>query len=176
MIQNLIYPAMLGSFFVLLFQNYLLHLSNLTVLVRLDLLFYILLLFYFIISYLVNESIENNKIYNLGTFSADVFEVMIMFFAFSKLIEVHNSNDYYLIKDFYFICLLIPVTQTWWNITLGEWNKFFYIFNFIILTLLLAFGLWGYKILVLNYILLIIIFSVFVYYLIYLIRNEKQFE
>ncbi len=176
LIQGLIYPAMLGTFFVLLFQNYFLNNFELSIILRLDFLYYLLLLLYFMISFLVNESIEKKEIYNLGTFIADIFEVIIMFFAFSKLIEIHNLNNHYLIKDFYLICLFIPVAQTLWNLTLGEWNKHFYILNLITFTLLLSFRLWGYEILILNYLLLITLFIVFIYYLIYLIRNEKQFE
>ncbi len=176
LIQGLIYPAMLGTFFVLLFQNYLLNISDWLIVLNLDFLFYNFLLFYFIISFVVNESIQNNKIYNIGTFSADVIEVIIMFFAFSKLIEIHNTNNYYLIKDFYLICLFVPITQTWWNITLSERNKIFYIFNILTFSLLLSFGLLFYKILIMNYILLVMFFLVFLYYLIYLIRNERQFK
>ena len=93
--QNLIFPAMFGAFFVLFFQHYFNELNNEDRFFKIDFLFYNLLLLYYLISYLVNESIRRFHIYNIVTFISDIIEIVVMFFIFSKLIDISTSKINY---------------------------------------------------------------------------------
>jgi len=170
LMQNLIYPSMFGAFFVLFFQHYFRELQGTQKYSNPDFYLYILLLLYFLISYLVNESISPLKTYNILTFTADIMEVIVMFFLFTELIDIGNKN--FILKDFYIIALWVPFIAIIWNVSLGTSDKTYYILSGITFILLLFMGIWFYKISWMNYAFIILAFVIFFYYLYILILED----
>jgi hypothetical protein len=172
--QNLIYPAMFGAFFVLFFQNYFNELEQSDRFLQVDFVFFITLLIYYLFSYLVNESIEEFKIYNIATFISDIIEVVAMFFILSKLIEISRTGIS-IINEFYLLAIWIPISNFIWNFSLKTSGKVYYLYNFIMLILLLTMGYWGCKFFVLNYVFAVIAIIILIKYLFQLIIRDNQF-
>jgi len=174
LMQNLIYPSMFGAFFVLFFQHYFNDINAENRFYQLDFLIYNLLLLYFIISYLVNESIDDLKIYNIATFSSDLIEIIVMFFAFSKIIEISVSKTN-ILNELYILLIWIPLTSFLWNFSLRSKGKYHYL-NLLLILILIIMGFWLYKFTIANYFFLIIVYCLFFYYLFILLIKDKQFD
>ena len=173
LMQGLLYPAMLGTFIVLYISNYFFTESNVELLIRLDFLYSILLIFYFCLSYLVNESIKKYNIYNAITFLADLLEIFLMYKLFS-IIDIENSSTFASnIRNFYWFALFVPAIQIIWNISLGEKTLIYYMLNGISIFLFLVSYQWGFKYEIYNYMLCLFIFSIILFYMLILLKDEE---
>lgn len=173
LMQALLYPAMLGTFFVLFISKYLDSAEGLASLYKIDFLYCIFLIFYFCISFLVNESIKKFKIYNPITFTCDVAELFLMFFCFSALKVDQALNLAPNLKQFFFSAMLIPVEQLLWNLSLGEARVSYYLLDFLGFIVLLVGFLYGYQYNVFNYTMFLVIGIVIIYYLSVLLSDSE---
>jgi len=171
--QSLLYPAMLGTFFVLFITKFLDSTEGLLSLYKIDFLYSIFLIFYFCISFLVNESIGYLKIYNSVSFVCDIVEIFLMFLCFSALKidrDLTYSPD---VKQFFFFAMLIPIEQLCWNWSMRENRKIYYYLDILGFVILLAGFLYGYQYNLFNYMIFVIISLILVYYFRVLLRDGE---
>jgi len=171
--QGLLYPAMLGTFFVALFQN--IQTKNAWTF-SFDFFLYFVMIIYFIISFTINQTLSKLKIYNSLTFISDIAEIVLMFFLFSIISYDNIDNPTNKYSSFYLLSSGIPVAQTFWNISLAETRKIFWILNCIYFVISLLFGFWLYQFLVARVIFLSVTVIMISYYFYALVIDEKQFN
>ena len=122
LMQSLLYPAMLGTFFVLFFQYFIYGKNQIW---TLQFSYYIFTVLYFIVSFLTNETLRESNSYNKITFSADFLELIVMFFLFSILTDKDEIN----LGKFYKTLSFLPICQIVWNFSVGEHRRKYMILN-----------------------------------------------
>ena len=174
--QALLYPAMLGSYFVLFISKYFTLEYGIRVFIEPKFLFSLLLLLYFCVSYLINQSLSNHKIYNLLSFIFDFIELVIMFLCFTSLRISYDLEYLPDLKGFYFFASLIPINQVFWNISLRERERIYYLLDLVLFLILLLSFFWGYKYLIFNYLIIAMLSIMLVTYIIFLISKDYEFS
>ncbi len=165
---------MLGAFFVLFIEKCLDLEGDDHFFFKIEFMLSALMIFYFCISYLVNESLENARIYNEVTFLCDCIEIILMHKCLSAL-SAGEPNSLPDLKGFFFFAMFIPVAQTIWNISLREVCIKYYMLNAIAFLLLFIAFSWGSEYPLFNYIFVILVSIILAYYLLALLLNDDEF-
>ena len=174
LVQGLFYPAMLGTFFVYLFQG----INDNPNWINSDLFFFFLwLVFYFILSFTVTQTIATKKIYNKLTFVADMVEIIFMFLLLSiaslNRVDLFFQNAY---QEFFFIACGLPIIQSLWNFSLHEFGSKYWILNGLFFLITFSYTIWFYDIFFARVIFLIVFSILILVYLSILVKTDKQFE
>tara|TARA_R100000687_G_C6389435_1_gene136619 strand:+ start:202 stop:750 length:549 start_codon:yes stop_codon:yes gene_type:complete len=112
--HQLLYPATLGSFFVLFGIGILNTERNF--LGNINFLFSVIFLLYFILSFMLNAYRFSINRYIPRTFFIDVIEIIAMFICFYQLNIFDGFNSDYSLKYFFLAAFFIPISQAINNI------------------------------------------------------------
>lgn len=176
LMQSLLYPAVLGTFFVLFIGDVKIMTNEPWTFLQLNFLYSVVLIVYFCTSFLVNENLSSYKCYNAANFLLDFTEIILMFLCFNYLKIENGFSSNYSLKYFYLTASLIPFIQLLWNISLGETDRVYIFLDILGILLFLLAGLWLFKFEIFNYLFLFIVVILLTFYLYYLIKVDNDWK
>jgi hypothetical protein len=143
LMQNLYYPASLGTGLVLILYKILGYQSFLEAVSDISNWFGLLLIVYFSLSYLANERWSSR--YGWGHFSLDFVELSLLLFSFHLLGFFNLSSFNVNMRSFYFCLGFVPVLHITWNWKMGFKNKRLIFISISRILILFLGGLIGYQ-------------------------------